>query len=633
MTQCPSNLLTRDDINGLATKEDIEGLKATINNLESTIISLFGDVEAGASLPDITALVIAQHQGTRNRLNESISSAKNEIINKIGSLDTALSNINNRLNSIDSSVNTIKNKLDSIEGDINKISDEISSLKDTLNIIKNKIEEIGSKVNELGETLGEISNKINEFGGTLTLILNNTNLILNDTGYIKSELEALAIILRDLLGEVVQLIAGSLAQLVSEINILGGITQGLSNTINQNLPVDLSIITNKLDSILNNFPIDFSGINNQLNKILGFLPVDFSSVITEVNNNESLINQLITGDNSSNDSGDLESSGFGGLNNFGNTLSEILDNLITIKSKFPETNSIVKAEHVKTREEVRTAREDIMRNVDDESDYLEDTYLKGIQFILGIEISDDNNVLPLGELPTSLLNIQGEESLTTINNYPELFMWYIKQFDALIGQFPLDIDLEDIDLTEEGNQSVSIKVANIGEALSELIGNSTKNITLNDASMNILLRFIPEISRIRQLGLTTQDLVVANREFLGYADKETIKEIESQFTLLKDIKDIEGVLKPEKEKYKTIKFDGKETLLDYLLRLQFVAQLQKENLLKPLSELDSFMENSNNNQETNLSNWNEFLANINNPNSQFNLDEKPSRVRDIQGGN
>jgi len=238
------------------------------------------------------------------------------------------------------------------------------------------------------------------------------------------------------------------------------------------------------------------------------------------------------------------------------------------------------------------------------------------------------------QVPTSLLAISGQEALIPIKNYPELFLWYIKQFDALIGEFPFEIEIEDIDLTESGNQTKKVKVANIAEGLAELFGFAFTGISVNDANMNILLRLVPEIVRIRQLGLTNQDILVANREFLGYREKEVKKEIQSNFKVQTDFSKIDELLKGEIAKYKSIEFDGKETILEYLMKLLYVAEIQKKALTISTKDYADLLTRAAENNDTvdakeNIDNWNKFVQQINDPMSQFNINEKPSRIRDI----
>jgi hypothetical protein len=227
-----------------------------------------------------------------------------------------------------------------------------------------------------------------------------------------------------------------------------------------------------------------------------------------------------------------------------------------------------------------------------------------------------------------------DEQGNKIYNYVDFWLYLINQLDGLIGEFPISIKIKDTDLTKEGDQTKTMKIANIAEGIAELFGNTFSSVSMIDANMNILLRFIPEISRIRQLGLTNQDILIAIREYIGFREKEIEKELNSNFTLTKDTKNIAKMLEPEKIKYKSMQFDGKQSLIDVLLKLEYIANLQKNQLITSFKDFEDFIdkngdENSTNN--VNLDSWNKFVREINDPLSQFNFEEKASKIRDVEG--
>jgi hypothetical protein len=258
-------------------------------------------------------------------------------------------------------------------------------------------------------------------------------------------------------------------------------------------------------------------------------------------------------------------------------------------------------------------------------------------------LGEIGKVLGIDEFPGNLpylLNLPfdkdkpEDEQGNKIYNYVDFWLYLINQLDGLIGEFPISIKIKDTDLTKEGDQTKTMKIANIAEGIAELFGNTFSSVSMIDANMNILLRFIPEISRIRQLGLTNQDILIAIREYIGFREKEIEKELNSNFTLTKDTKNIAKMLEPEKIKYKSMQFDGKQSLIDVLLKLEYIANLQKNQLITSFKDFEDFIdkngdENSTNN--VNLDSWNKFVREINDPLSQFNFEEKASKIRDVEG--
>ena len=219
-----------------------------------------------------------------------------------------------------------------------------------------------------------------------------------------------------------------------------------------------------------------------------------------------------------------------------------------------------------------------------------------------------------------------------IHSYVDLALYFVQELDALIGEFPVQIQIDDASLTEEGDQKKEIAIGNIAEALTEIYGLLTTNSLQTDVSLNILTRMIIELTRIRQIGLTTQDIVYANREFLGYREKSISREVESPFTINNDLDDYSAMLKESTQKYVSMEFAGKETVLEYLIRLFYAAGLLKASLLAKVEDVKKVMETATNDLESN-DDWESFEDEINNPSSFFNKGENPSRVRGSEEDN
>ncbi|GET44597.1 hypothetical protein MiSe_94280 [Microseira wollei NIES-4236] len=59
-------------------------------------------------------------------------------------------------------------------------------------------------------------------------------------------------------------------------------------------------------------------------------------------------------------------------------------------------------------------------------------------------------------VPQLLLKDRGN-SIVRIQNIPELISWVAKQLDALVGELPGEMEIEDIDPQTEGNQTKKFK--------------------------------------------------------------------------------------------------------------------------------------------------------------------------------
>lgn len=130
------------------------------------------------------------------------------------------------------------------------------------------------------------------------------------------------------------------------------------------------------------------------------------------------------------------------------------------------------------------------------------------------------------ELPASLT--QENELATTVDSIPKFLSWLTRQIDALVGQFPVKIKIEDTDLIQVGEQGLDLNFPNLAEMLAELFGMVLSTRSLSDANMNIALRNLHETGSVRLLSIQNHYLIEAITEYLGYQTSK--KKIAVPFT-------------------------------------------------------------------------------------------------------
>ncbi|NJO52622.1 MAG: hypothetical protein HC840_28070 [Leptolyngbyaceae cyanobacterium RM2_2_4] len=118
-------------------------------------------------------------------------------------------------------------------------------------------------------------------------------------------------------------------------------------------------------------------------------------------------------------------------------------------------------------------------------------------------------------VPQNLLTNLPERQIQ-LQSLTELFGWYVRQFDALIGEFPIDIKIQDVDPLTEGNQEQEIKLMNVAETLTELYALAAKSSINGDLHTNFLTRLAAEVIATKNASIVTQDYARANAQFLGY---------------------------------------------------------------------------------------------------------------------
>lgn len=242
---------------------------------------------------------------------------------------------------------------------------------------------------------------------------------------------------------------------------------------------------------------------------------------------------------------------------------------------------------------------------DDSSDLLR-AILKKLNKLSQIVGVDDYPVAA----PTVLTN--ANKGNTSITNLTRFLSYSIKQLDALCGKFPIEIEIEDTDLTQEGNQTKTIKLPNISEALAELMGIAMIVRTESDATLNAAIRTLIEAGSTRQTTLGIFDLAQANAEFLGYKLEQIQRDIPFAFSPGEE--QLEKILKEKTMKVVGYENTDKENFNSILVPLLELAAMWKAQNFRnlgannPLAKLTEIL-GQNQNLGNALSNIKEVLEN------------------------
>jgi hypothetical protein len=169
-------------------------------------------------------------------------------------------------------------------------------------------------------------------------------------------------------------------------------------------------------------------------------------------------------------------------------------------------------------------------------------------------------------VPKSFINKNGKEAgVKQLSNLTQLVGWYVERFDEVVGQFEIPIDVDDIDLTKKGNQSVKIRLPNIAESIAEMFL-MILNITINnEVQTNIATRILAETGADKQQNFKSYMMLEAITEYLGFSYREQDKGMPLTFS-------------PGKES-----FD--EMLVEKEVRVSCVEYDDKVNLPKQMQEL------------------------------------------------
>jgi len=173
-------------------------------------------------------------------------------------------------------------------------------------------------------------------------------------------------------------------------------------------------------------------------------------------------------------------------------------------------------------------------------------------------------------VPDSLLETGSGRELN-LKTLPQILVYTIHQVDALLGQFPIKIRIEDADLTKPGAQPKDLQLPNMAETLAETFG-MLYNVLLNtDLLINITTRTLTQAGQATVAAAVAQDFAKANAEFLGFADQDVAKEINFCFTPGET--DFTKILKESKQKYGSVENVDKKNLQHSLTDLLQAASI------------------------------------------------------------
>ena len=223
-------------------------------------------------------------------------------------------------------------------------------------------------------------------------------------------------------------------------------------------------------------------------------------------------------------------------------------------------------------------------------------------------------------LPDTLIET-GSNAQTERQDIPAMMGWLIEQIDAVTGQFPIEIEVEDTDPTTEGNQTQKVSLPNIAETMAELYGLALKGGISADLHTDILLRMVAEVIATKNSTLVTQDYAKANASFLGYRGNPKKRTINYAFDPA-NLGDLTKVLKPSEKDIVGFTEDDPETAVGFLQRIVFVSGLLKEIFFRNkdrMPDLIDQIEQFTGGESGDDSAWEGYLENLNSPNSLQNL--------------
>lgn len=229
---------------------------------------------------------------------------------------------------------------------------------------------------------------------------------------------------------------------------------------------------------------------------------------------------------------------------------------------------------------------------------------------LAESVEDIEKTVGIDEFPASLPEtFWGDQGGSVkLSNIPQLQSYTLRQIDALIGEFPVNIQ-QVVD-----GKKTDVQLGTVADGMAELFGLMSTAAYDSDLAINLLYRMTSELIATKNATLITQDWAKANASFLGYNGNSIEREIPSAFSPAKAEKGHKEFLRESTYKIEGWKNDETETLKQNIQRLMFAAQLIKSRyLLKDASGLlNLFSDAAGEGSES----WEELMQKLNDPKSQ-----------------
>lgn len=624
-------------------------LQSTIAQVERRVVSVESQISSILSSILNLNSSIESLQAQINSLGTRIDGLQRSIDSAIAILRSEITQLNNQLSE---KINSLQKYLEKLIADVTiyatsiatRLEREISALRDAISTeIQNLREYINSQIEALIDLIYSLlgNNSSDYDDSTLKRRIDAVETAISNISSKLTYLEYLILKLQ----QTVSSHASQIAEILKRLNNLSSGTTTVSQdtaVLNQILSA-LSSLSNKVSSL---------DPTAKLNQIIGIVNVNtglINSVATkfEVNINGSLI-QSDCKNGSNNITSAYSGSGFIGLSRQISSLNQVLSGkLCTLPSSTDSTEQKTankkvtqiyrilggdtwfdSADQIKIRHDPeKQLRESGTIHYDGDGKKSEDvesiSILSYLQNMLAPQYYRAGyHELP-GEVPETLLSI-GSDKDRIIKNALDLQQWQVEQFDALIGQFPIEIEIKDSDPLKAGDQTKKIEIANISEALAELVGLSFLQSQNSDLTINYLNRLGVETIATKNASLITQDYAKANASYLGYEANPVKREI--IYALNPAGQSIETILSDTKGYIVGWGNAEKASVADYLKRIFFTVGIIKEsNFIRP-NNLGRLVDSLNmvKTQETEESSakLTNDIATMNDQNSTFNAVRK-----------
>lgn len=163
---------------------------------------------------------------------------------------------------------------------------------------------------------------------------------------------------------------------------------------------------------------------------------------------------------------------------------------------------------------------------------------------------------------------QGQEDKP---NLVQIIGWLAERLDETMGQFELEIEIQDSDAVKEGDQPVTIKLPNIAESLGEITMMLLSILYDTDLSVNLNSKLLAEVGSSKQIAFKNNQAIDTIIDYLGYGIKQVREDLPMTFT--PGAEEFSKLLEPKTIKVPVDELDDTRTLPTILQELLQAAAI------------------------------------------------------------
>lgn len=158
-----------------------------------------------------------------------------------------------------------------------------------------------------------------------------------------------------------------------------------------------------------------------------------------------------------------------------------------------------------------------------------------------------------------------------IRSIADVLLWQEKRRQGEMGQWMQTIEIEDSDLTKEGEQYKKVVLPNVAESLKEVVLQNALNARTQGLVLDVALKILVEVCSTKMVSSQGTTILKDIQEYLDYTTEEKTFQVPIGISIPnKDLTaeeeaDLAPFLQPSNQSFVSAEWDGKMSLSDALL--------------------------------------------------------------------